>query len=79
MTDNRGLHNKYRVERTDRAEFDPASKHRAGCNLFVLDLDHDQDARAAAAFYADLVRHARPALADDLEHLIRALDQGHRP
>lgn len=66
----RGLYDKYRVERIDgRAE-----KHE-GCAYFVLDLTHDKFAPAALAVYADQCEAEFPALARDLRRLVE--DSGH--
>lgn len=55
------LGEKYLVQRRD----DPDGKHDR-CRFFVLDPQHDEHARTALAFYADLVRATNPQLADDL-------------
>jgi hypothetical protein len=56
----------------DETGYDPAA-HRPGadkghetCRFLALDLDHDEDARAAARFYAARVSVKRPILARDL-------------
>ena len=65
MSDNRGLHAKYKVERTDG---DPEGKHR-NCSYFVLDLDHDDAAIPAIEEYAHHVAETRPELAKDLRFM----------
>lgn len=62
----RGLYQKYRVERIE----DHAGKHN-DCPFFVLDIKHDRFARAALITYACVCRAEYPALADDIEKLIR--------
>ena len=69
MADIRGLMNKYVIIRTDG---DPTGKH-AVCNYFVLDIDHDEDARDALSFYADMVQIKRPNLSADLRRLLDEL------
>ena len=61
----RGLYDKYRVERTD----DRAHLH-VDCRYFVLDLTHDKFAPAAIAVYADACAEEFPALARDLRALL---------
>lgn len=67
MTDHRGLHLKYRVQRTDG--LDIAGEKHHGCRLFVLDLDHDPHARTAALAYAEAAAEDRPKLAAELAAL----------
>ena len=57
----RGLYRKYAVERLH----DPSGKHD-GCDYFVLDLVHDDLARAALLAYARACREKFPELAADL-------------
>lgn len=68
MTDTRPLHDKYRVQRVDGTDW-PGGKHH-GCRYFVLDVDHDEHAKAALHAYAHACRKLRPNLADDLLRLI---------
>lgn len=56
---------KFRVQRTDGSDA-PGGKHH-GCKYFVIDLDHDQYARAAMRAYAAACRATHPLLADDIE------------
>ena len=58
----RGLYNKYIVQRTDG---DPAGRHQ-DCFYFVLDLDHDQHAILALKAYARSCRLDYPLLSKDL-------------
>ena len=44
-----GLYRKFKVERTD-GQSAPGEKH-SGCDYFVLDVDHDEHARAAIKGY----------------------------
>ena len=60
----RGLYDKFYVERTDATD-QPGGKH-AGCEYFVLDLDHDQHAGPALEAYAASCEADYPALAADL-------------
>jgi hypothetical protein len=62
MTD-RPLHAKYIVKRRDRAELVIGSKHYGGCDMFVLDLDHDPAALIALMAYADAIESSKPGLA----------------
>ena len=74
MADERGLYIKYRVDRIDCQDA-PGGKHE-GCNLFVLDLNHDPHGRTAALAYAEACRADRPNLAADLEVAVNALGGG---
>jgi hypothetical protein len=60
----RGLYEKYRIERTDGTSA-PGQKHH-GCEHFVLDLDHDPHALAALRAYAMSCAKLFPSLAADL-------------
>lgn len=60
----RGLYNKYTVTRNDGSS-DPDWKHE-GCEYFVLDLMHDEYAKAALLAYADSCEADYPLLAKDL-------------
>lgn len=64
----RGLYEKFRVERTDGTDA-PGGKHH-GCEYFVLDMDHDEHARAAISAYVASLEAAGeyPKLAADLRH-----------
>lgn len=57
----RGLYRKFKVTRCN----DPEGKHDE-CEYFVLDLQHDQFARAALRAYVDACQTEFPALAADL-------------
>jgi hypothetical protein len=59
-----GLYQKFIVERVDGRSA-PGEKH-AGCQYFVLDLDHDQYAAAAIRAYAGACRPTLPELSADL-------------
>jgi hypothetical protein len=59
-----GLYQKYIVRRIDGRDA-PGEKHD-GCRYYVLDLDHDQHAIAAARAYADSCEAEFPFLARDL-------------
>lgn len=62
----RGLYEKFKVERTDGTSA-PGDKHY-GCEYFVLDMDHDEHARAAIEAYVKSLDGAGqyPNLAADL-------------
>lgn len=64
----RGLYNKFKVERTD-GKSAPGEKHD-GCEYFVLDMDHDEHARAAIEAYVQSLDDAEeyPGLAADLRY-----------
>ena len=62
----RGVYRKYRVERLH----DPTGKH-AGCNYFVLDLDHDEFAIPALRAYAKSCREKFPQLAKDIDWILQ--------
>lgn len=69
MTDQtKGLYEKFRVERTDGTSA-PGGKHD-GCEYFVLDMDHDDHARAAIEAYVLSLESAEeyPKLAADLRY-----------
>lgn len=63
----RGLYRKYDVQRVDGKD-GPGGPHH-NCRLFVLDLDHDRHARAAAAAYAESCKEQYPVLSRDLRCL----------
>ena len=60
----RGLHAKYRVERTDGSSA-RGEKHE-NCDYFVLDVTHDSYALPALRAYADGCAAEFPTLAADL-------------
>ena len=64
MPDQRGLHNKYEVRRTDGR--DQPGGDREGSFLFVLDATHDIFARQAIRAYAEACAQRSPQLAADL-------------
>lgn len=64
-----GLYNKFRIERTD-GKSAPGEKH-SGCDYFVLDITHDEHAKAALLAYADSCAADYPALAADLRDKAR--------
>lgn len=64
-----GLIHKYDVRRVDGTD-QPGGKHEE-CRLFVLDIDHDPNARRALMVYAREVRRDGSFdLADDLDRLL---------
>lgn len=69
MTYTRGSYRKFEVRRLDGKD-KPGEKHD-GCAYFVLDLEHDEHARAAMSAYADDCREKRPALATDIREALR--------
>ena len=68
--DERGLHRKYEVTRTDGSSA-VGGKH-ADCAYFVLDLEHDTFAIPALAAYAKACRKEYPALAADIGRIVAA-------
>jgi hypothetical protein len=64
----RGLYQKYRVERINDAE----GKHD-DCFFFVLDVHHDPFAMPALLEYIKLCRGKYPLLANDLLHALREI------
>lgn len=66
------LYGKYDVQRCDKAEEDPDSKHYLGCAYFVLDLDHDPYAAEALRAYAVACKDTHPILSEEL--MTRALE-----
>ncbi len=65
----RGLYNKYHVERLN----DPTGKHK-DCEYFILDLVHDKHAYAALRAYILSCRKEFPQLADDLSDKCMAME-----
>jgi hypothetical protein len=63
---------KFEVRRSDTR----AQARHTTCRPFVLDLDHDPDARAAALYYAARVAARRPALSRDLRAMLDELRPG---
>ncbi|WP_321967622.1 hypothetical protein [Burkholderia cepacia] len=59
-----GLYRKFDVRRVDGSS-EPGGKHR-DCEYFVLDMTHDQHARAALRAYADACAPTHPELSADL-------------
>ena len=73
----RGVYEKFsRIERTDGTHVEGGKHH--GCRYFVLDLDHDEYARAAMRAYAAACREKYPALAEDIDDMFRAWPCGCR-
>lgn len=64
---NRGVYEKFRVERTD-GQSAPGQKH-FGCEYFVLDCQHDPHARAALLAYAESCEAKYPLLARDARRM----------
>jgi hypothetical protein len=64
----RGLYGKYSVKRTDGTS-EHGEKHER-CKYFVLDLTHDQFAKAALSAYAMACQKEFPTLALDLRALV---------
>ncbi|CAJ5554847.1 gp03 [Burkholderia pseudomallei] len=59
-----GLYRKFDVRRVDGSS-EPGGKHH-DCEYFVLDMTHDQHARAALRAYADACESTHPELSADL-------------
>lgn len=70
MEAERGLYEKYKVERTDGGSA-PGKKHD-GCPYFVLDLEHDKHAKVAILAYAASCAGEYPVLSNDLFALTRS-------
>ncbi|HYG66280.1 MAG TPA: hypothetical protein VD838_01425 [Anaeromyxobacteraceae bacterium] len=67
-----GLRPKYRVAKADGSPLDE------GADYFVLRLDADPHARAAALAYADAVQAENARLADDLRLRVASYEPGFR-
>ncbi len=63
-----GLYRKYRISKADGTPVDPNAEY------FVLRLDKDVAARAAALTYAKEIRNQKPKLAADIDRLINKLE-----
>ncbi len=61
----KGLYKKFEVKRVDGSDA-RGGKHE-GCRYFVLDLDHDQHAKAAMSAYAQSCKATHPKLSEDLQ------------
>lgn len=72
-TEQQGLFRKFDVRRVDGSDA-PGGKHH-GCRYFVLDVDHDQHARAALSAYAGACETTHPDLARDLREKWGAASQ----
>jgi hypothetical protein len=59
-----GVFRKFEVSRVDGSD-QPGGKHH-GCEYFVLDVTHDQHAKAALAAYAGACAETHPELAADM-------------
>lgn len=68
MAEDKGLYQKYRIEKTDGTPTDPKAVY------FVLRLDTDLAARRAAATYAHACGEDNPQLAADLLALLQAIE-----
>ena len=68
-----GIYRKFHVTRHD-----PYQKH-ANCFYFVLDTDHDEYSVPALEAYAVACKEKFPALATDLQALIKVLRIKHLP
>lgn len=66
---NRGVYQKFLVERTD-GKSAPGQKHH-NCFYFVLDCDHDPHAKAALEAYARSCKHEYPTLASDVQAIVQ--------
>jgi len=73
----RGLYGKFNIVRRDGTS-EPGGKHH-GCEYFVLDLTHDQHARAALAAYMRSCQVEYPLLAADLRALLYGCAFGGTP
>jgi hypothetical protein len=70
----RGLYDKFRVERVDGAS-SPGGKHHR-CEYFVLDLTHDPFAVPAILAYVAACEQDYPWLADDLRRMVEGKTDG---
>jgi hypothetical protein len=61
----RGLYRKFEIRRADGSS-EPGKKH-AGCEYFVLDLNHDKFAIPAIQAYAEACEDEYPSLSRDLK------------
>lgn len=66
----KGMYNKFYIERMD-GQSAMGCKHD-GCDYFVLDVTHDQHAKAALAAYANSCKADYPELAKDIIKMIEA-------
>lgn len=69
--DTRGIYRKFEVRRTDGKDA-PGEKHH-DCAYFIIDLLHDENAKAALRAYAKSCRKKRPQLAKDLGKIVRSI------
>lgn len=60
MAEQQGVFGKYRIEKADGSEVDPAAQY------FVLRLDKDHHARVAIAAYGQSVEIENPVLASEI-------------
>ena len=65
----KGLYHKFNVTRTDGSS-GPGGKHE-NCFCYVLDINHDPHAPVALRAYADSCRSDYPALAADLDAMVK--------
>jgi len=72
MCKEKGIYNKFKVERTD-GKSAPGQKHEK-CRYFVLDLDHDRHAIEALRGYALSCNSEYPELAKDLHRISRQME-----
>lgn len=73
----RGLQTKYHVRRVDNKDATIGDKHY-NCPLFVLDIKHDEYARAALKIYAFLCTKEHPELSKDLWEMLKREDDEKR-
>lgn len=64
--DKKGLYRKYTVTRSD-----DSPKHK-DCNYFVIDITHDNHAKAALLAYAASCEDDNPALSSDIRDHFRS-------
>jgi hypothetical protein len=68
--EDKGLHGKYRIEKTDGTPVDPEAMY------FVLRLDTDAAARSAAWTYVERIEKSDPQFASELsKYIITAADK----
>lgn len=64
-SEEQGVFRKFVVRRVDGSD-QPGGRHH-GCEYFVLDVVHDQHAKAALAAYAESCKDSHPALSKDMK------------
>lgn len=71
MAEPQGLYRKFNVSRVDPE----AQERHKDCAVFVLEPKHDYHARMALREYERSVRPFYPELANDIHHLLHAVEE----